>query len=163
MSRYMATQTLLSSTMASSQNSTVWQGLAVGCLDRDHNMKSFGEAERKQFLINATSPHTMGACQSYQYQTQCLGWPAPLQNPQHVLNQTAMRLAPPLLMVNSIWDYEASYTWAINALSQAPAATMVTRYGDGHLTYVLGGEGTRIIDAYLVNGTVPQQNLVIQS
>lgn len=94
---------------------------------------------------------------------QCLGWPAPLQNPQHVLNQTAMRMAPPLLMLNSIWDPEASYVWAQNALSQAPTATMVTRNGDGHLTYVLDGVGTRITEAYLINGTVPEQNLVIQS
>lgn len=155
--------TLMSSMMAKSQNDTVWQGLAIGCLDWLHTAKSFSDIEHKVLWLNGTAPHTKGANQSWSYQTLCLGWPAAIQNPQHVLNQTAMKMAPPILFMQSVWDPEASDAWALEAFHQSPTGTMVTRDGDGHLTYPLKGEGSRIIDTYLINGTMPQKGLVIYS
>ncbi|KIN02979.1 hypothetical protein OIDMADRAFT_119587 [Oidiodendron maius Zn] len=155
--------TLLSSGMAKDENSTSWQGLMVGCIDWDRSTTTFAQNEYRQMLANATAPHTRGASQSYQYNTQCINWPVAVQNPQHVLNQTAMRLAPPILMVNSNHDPESSYLWAQNMYTQIPSAVLVTRVGDGHSSYGLGGEATSIIDAYLINGTLPAKFFVVNS
>ncbi|KAK4944652.1 hypothetical protein LTR10_016086 [Elasticomyces elasticus] len=156
--------TALSSAMANmGKNSTVWQGLAVGCLDWAHSTTTFAQNVYKQQLGSAIAPHTKGASQSYRYQTRCIGWPATVVNPPHVLNQTAMKLAPPILLVNSNHDPETSYVWAQNLQTQIPSAVLVTRNGDGHGSLVLGGQASAVIDGYLVNGTLPAQDFVVQS
>lgn len=155
--------TLFSSEMASDVNSTVWQGLAVGCLDWNHGTTTFEENLHRRRLANATAPHTQGASQSYQYNTQCIGWPVPVKNHEHALDQTAMRLAPPILMVNAEHDPESSYLWAQSLRTQIPSAVFVTRRGDGHGSYVLGGQATALIEAYLVNATLPDDGTVVAS
>lgn len=155
--------TLLSSSLATGENSTVWQGLAVGCIDWYHNATTFAQIKEKELVTEATSPRTTGSSQSYRYETQCIGWPVPVQNPQHRLNQTAMKLAPPILMVNANHDPESSYVWAQGLLAQISSGVLVTRDGDGHTGYALHGEATALIDAYLVNGTLPAQGLVVHS
>lgn len=155
--------TLLSSSLATGENSAVWQGLAVGCIDWYHNATTFAQIKEKELVTEATSPRTLGASQSYRYETQCIGWPVPVQNPQHRLNQTAMKLAPPILMVNANHDPESSYVWAQGLLAQISSGVLVTRDGDGHTSYALHGEATALIDAYLVNGTLPAQGLVVHS
>jgi hypothetical protein len=112
---------------------------------------------------NVTAPLVRGASQSYTYNTQCIGWPVQATNGQRALNQTAMRLAPPILMVNANHDPETSYVWAQNLLPQIPSAVLLTRDGDGHTSYGLFGETSRLIDAYLVNGTLPLPGTVVQT
>ncbi|KAI1385698.1 Alpha/Beta hydrolase protein [Hypoxylon trugodes] len=155
--------TFLSSSMAESENSAIWQGLAVGCLDWNHDTATFEDYMYRRYLANATTPRTLGASQSYMYNVQCLGWPAPMRNPQRALNQSSMRLAPPILMVNSEHDPESSYLWAQGLRSQIPSAVFLTRRGDGHSSYNNVGEATRLIEAYLINGTLPEQNVMVES
>ncbi|KAI1416861.1 alpha/beta hydrolase fold-domain-containing protein [Hypoxylon sp. FL1857] len=50
--------TQLSSTIALNGNSTLWQGLAVGCLDWNHGTTTFEENMNRRNLANATAPHT---------------------------------------------------------------------------------------------------------
>ena len=153
----------LSSPLASNNNASAWQGQAVGCLDWVHSTTSFADNEYKQYMTRALAPHTKGASQTYNYQTRCVGWPAPVVNPEHQLNQTAMRLAPPILMVNALHDPESSYVWAQNVRPQISSAVLLTRNGDGHSSFSLGGEATAAIEAYLVNRTLPVQGAVVQS
>ncbi len=74
-----------------------------------------------------------------------------------------MKLAPPILMVNSEHDPESSYLWAQGLRSQIPTAVFVTRRGDGHGSWGLEGEARALMDAFLVNGTLPEQNMVVNS
>ncbi|KIW86891.1 uncharacterized protein Z519_12512 [Cladophialophora bantiana CBS 173.52] len=148
--------TPLSSAMANREkNSTVWPGLAVACLDWNHNTATFAQNKYKQQLESAIAPHTKGASQMYQYQTQCIGWPAP------VVNQTAMKLAPPILMVNSNHDPKSSYVWAQSLRTQVPSAVLVARSSDGHTSFGLGGQASAVVDADLVNRTLPTPNFVV--
>lgn len=96
----------------------------------------------------------------YQYSTQCLGWPSRIVNPPHALN---VREAPPILLVHSLYDPECAYVWAEGARKQIKNSVLLTRNGDGHTSYGLMGEVDSIVDDYLVNLTVPQQNLVVDS
>ncbi len=80
--------------MAGNESGTPWQGLAVGCLDWEDKTATFEENIARRYVANATTPHTQGASQSYQYNTQCIGWPVPVQNPQHLLNQTGYETGP---------------------------------------------------------------------
>ena len=155
--------TQLSSTVALNENSTVWQGLAVGCLDWNHGTTTFEENMNRRNLANATAPHTQGASQSYMYNTQCIGWPVPVKNPQHALNQTAMRLAPPILMVNAYHDPSTSYTWAIGGREQIENAVLLSRDGDSHTSYGLAGEASHIMDEYLLTLKVPKENTVVMT
>lgn len=153
----------LSSGIATSETDPSYPSIAIGCLDWHHNATNLAEVTYKQQMGRYVAPHTKGASQTYRYQTACIGWPAPVQNPNHLLDQTAMSKAPPILMVNSYHDPEASFVWAQGLYAQIPSAVLLSRNGSGHTSYSLGGAATVVIDDYLVNGTLPQQNTVVDS
>jgi pimeloyl-ACP methyl ester carboxylesterase len=83
----------------------------------------------------------------------CLGWPAPVNNPQHPLR---VHNSPTLLMLNSLHDPATAYTWALDAKAQLGAeARFVTYEGWGHGTYGRSDCLTGVVDAYLVSGALP--------
>ncbi|KAL4904588.1 hypothetical protein BDW74DRAFT_154197 [Aspergillus multicolor] len=153
----------LSSSLATSEDDASYPDIAIGCLDWRHESTSLSDLLYKSQLATYLAPHTQGASQSYRYQVSCIGWPAPLANPPHRLNQTNMAKAPPILLVNAYHDPETSYVWANSLLEQIPSGVLVTRDGSGHTSYSLGGEASAVIDAFLVNGTLPRKNLVVDS
>ncbi|KAL2814092.1 Alpha/Beta hydrolase protein [Aspergillus cavernicola] len=148
---------------ATSESDPSYPDIAIGCLDWSHASTTLSEMIYKSQLSTYLAPHTKGATQSYRYQASCIGWPAPLANPLHRLNQTAMAKAPPILMVNAFHDPETSYVWANSLLEQIPSGVLLTRDGNGHTSYSLGGEASTVIDAFLVNGTLPRRNTVVDS
>ncbi|KAL4805904.1 Alpha/Beta hydrolase protein [Aspergillus unguis] len=153
-----------SSSLATSKIDANYPDIAIGCSDWPHDSKSISDVLYKSQLASYLSPHTKGASQSYRYQLQCLGWPAPVSNPPHRLNQTAMAKAPPILMVNAFHDPETSYVWAMTLKEQIPSGVLLTRDGAGHTSYSLqGGETSALIDAFLVNGTLPRENTIAAS
>lgn len=109
-------------------------------------------------LANSIAPHSHGAHQFWQIETQCIGWPAPITNPPARQNITD---TPSLLLVNALYDPETSYTWAVGLMEQVENATLVTRVGDGHTSYALMGAASAIMDAYMVNLTVPEQDTIV--
>ncbi|KAI9376078.1 Alpha/Beta hydrolase protein [Aspergillus egyptiacus] len=153
----------LSSSLATSETDLSYPDIAIGCLDWRHDSSSLSDILYKLQLASYLAPHTKGATQSYRYQVSCIGWPAPLINPPHRLNQTSMAKAPPILMVNSYHDPETSYVWANTMREQIPSGVLLTRDGNGHTSYSLGGETNVLIDAFLVNGTLPRRNTVVDS
>ncbi|KAL4740006.1 hypothetical protein BDV11DRAFT_204616 [Aspergillus similis] len=153
----------LSSSLATSKSDLSYPDIAIGCLDWRHDSTSLSDILYKLQLSSYLAPHTKGASQSYRYQVSCIGWPAPLVNPPHKLNQTSMSKAPPILMVNAFHDPETSYVWANSLLEQIPSGVLLTRDGNGHTSYSLGGEASALIDAFLVNGTLPRRNTVVDS
>ncbi|KAL3471252.1 TAP-like protein-domain-containing protein [Aspergillus californicus] len=148
---------------ATSQTDPSYPDIAIGCLDWSHSSRTLSDLVYKSQLATYLAPHTKGATQSYRYQVACIGWPAPLANPLHRLNQTAMARAPPLLMVNAFHDPETSYVWANSLHEQIPSGVLLTRDGNGHTSYALRGEASAAIDAFLVNGTLPRRNTVVDS
>lgn len=136
-------------------------GIAVQCLDWNHeSATSLAKLKYKEQLASYIAPLTGGGTQSYFSQASCVGWPVPVSNPMHSMNISTKST---VLMVNAYHDPETSYVWANSLKEQFSNAVLLTRDGDGHTSYFLGGETTVAIDAYLVNGTVPEDNLVLSS
>ncbi|KAL4919679.1 TAP-like protein-domain-containing protein [Aspergillus aurantiobrunneus] len=148
---------------ATSELDPSYPDIVIGCLDWSHASTTLSDLVYKSQLSAYLAPHTRGATQSYRYQVACIGWPAPLANPPHRLNATAMAKAPPILMVNAFHDPETSYVWANSLLEQIPSGVLLTRDGNGHTSYSLGGEASALIDDFLVNGTLPRKNTVVDS
>lgn len=144
-----------------SQTSDSYAGIAIVCLDWFHtSANSLAKVKYKQQLASLIAPNTKGASQSYQLQVACVGWPVPVINPPHFMN---INNTAPILMVNSIHDPECSLVWAHSLLEQSQNAVLLTRNGDGHTSYFLKGETTNAIDAYLVNGTLPAPDTILDT
>ena len=69
----------------------------------------------------------------------------------------------PILMVNSLYDPSTSYIWAEGCRQQVGNAVLLGRDGDGHTSYSLAGEASRIIDRYLVTLELPAHGTVVQT
>ncbi|KAF2145850.1 uncharacterized protein K452DRAFT_305792 [Aplosporella prunicola CBS 121167] len=154
---------LLSTPVVHSNTSVLFPSLAVGCLDWEHGAREFADLAYKEAMGRVIAPHTWGMSQSYSYQAGCLGWPVPVTNPQHLANASMTAKAPPLLMVNSEWDPSTSYIWAEGLREQLPSAVLLTREGDGHISYILGGEAAKVIDRYFVNLTLPEDYATVEN
>ena len=114
-------------------------------------------------MASALNPHVGSSSQIWTVQAACVGWPAEVANPPHVLDQQAMRKTPPILMVNSEHDPSTGYSGALSLKEQIPSAVLLTRDGDGHTTYFLHGDTSALIDEYLVSGSVPVDGIVTKS
>ena len=156
--------TLLSTPLAvqgqTEANTALFANIAVGCLDWTHPITTLSGLLYENQAAAAIAPHTQGACQSYGYVASCIGWPAKVQYPPHRMQ---VQDTPPILMVNALHDPETSYTWAVALQEQIPSAVLLTRRGDGHTSYSLGGEAAEAMDAFLIEGKVPEANTVVDS
>ncbi|PWY81509.1 alpha/beta-hydrolase [Aspergillus sclerotioniger CBS 115572] len=152
--------TLLSTQLALDSSSSLFPELAIYCLDWSQDSRSLADVRNKQEMTATLMPHTRGAVEANMPQVQCLGWPFPVQNPEHNarINNTS-----PILLVNAQYDPLTSLTWAVGLQDQIRESVLLTRAGDGHTSYVLQGETSRAIDAYLVNLTLPAANTVLPS
>ncbi|KAI0403507.1 TAP-like protein-domain-containing protein [Xylaria palmicola] len=142
------------------EDSLLYAGTAIGCQDWAHASTSLTDLVEKQNLGSTFSPLTLGACQSYKLQTSCIGWPAPLSNPPAPVTYKGKK---ELLMVNSLFDPSTSYAWALGLKSEVKNAVLLTRNGSGHTSYTLGGDTTRLTNAYLLNLTLPEPGTITQS
>ncbi|KAL8733937.1 MAG: hypothetical protein Q9181_003388 [Wetmoreana brouardii] len=154
--------TLLSSPLATSETFGAYPGLAIGCQDWLHESTSLADLAYKMRMTSATAPYTRGSTQSYYYQTNCLGWPASTTNPQRPLSRR-VKEAPPILLVNALYDPSTSIVWATEIQRQLSNSDLLTRSGSGHTSYQLRGEAAAAIDAFLVDGLLPQQATVVYS
>ena len=141
-------------------NSGFFGGHAVMCLNWPHSSNSISDLLYKQQLIDSIAPHTRGASGSWGQQLGCVGWPAPIRNPPHRVN---VHDAPPMLLVNSLYDPVTSYTWAVSLEEQIPGAVLLTRNGYGNLSYDLDGEAHDVMDSFLLDGKLPARNTVVDS
>jgi pimeloyl-ACP methyl ester carboxylesterase len=128
---------------------------AIWCEDHAWNVDDFADLERLRHAMNRLAPHTRVSTLGWTDVTGCLGWPRPLNNPQHRLD---VRGAPPILMTNGLFDVSTPYPWATNAASQMrQAATLLTYEGTGHGDYVPSPCARAAIDAYLIRLATPQR------
>ena len=154
--------TLLASALATSETFSAYPGLAIGCQDWLHESSSLADITYKIDMTSATAPHTRGSTQSFYYQTNCLGWPAATSNPQRRLGFN-IKKAPPMLLVNALYDPSTSIVWATEIQSQIGNSVLLIRSGSGHTSYQLRGEAAAIIDTFLVEGVLPQQSTIVYS
>lgn len=154
--------TLLSSPLATSETSPAFPGLAIGCQDWLHESTSLADLTYKINMASATAPRMRGSSQSFYYQTNCVGWPAPTRNPQRRLRHSVLR-APPMLLVNALYDPSTSIVWATEIQRQLGDSVLLTRNGSGHTSYQLRGEAAAAIDTFLVEGILPHPATVVAS
>lgn len=153
--------TLFSTTVYDSELSDDYAGIAIVCLDWFHSSAdSLAKVKYKQQLASLIAPNTKGASQTYQLQVACVGWPVPIVNPPRFMN---IRNTVPILMINSVHDPECSLVWAHSLMEQIQNVVLLTRNGNGHTSYFQQGETARAIDAYLINGTLPAQDAVLDT
>ncbi|PYI03935.1 hypothetical protein BO78DRAFT_321509 [Aspergillus sclerotiicarbonarius CBS 121057] len=152
--------TLLSTQLALDASSLLFPELAIYCLDWARGSQSLPEVRNKQRMTATLMPHTRGVVEANMPQVQCLGWPFSVRNPEHnaQINNTT-----PILLVNAQYDPLTSLAWAVGLQDQIRTSVLLTRAGDGHTSYILRGETSRAIDAYLVNLTLPAPNTVLAS
>ncbi|KAF3921988.1 hypothetical protein ABW20_dc0104657 [Dactylellina cionopaga] len=146
--------TLLSTAKATSETSSLYPFVAIGCQDWRHDSDSLANILAKTRMAAVMAPHTKGSTQSYWAQAGCIGWPAPVTNPQRPPKANVQK-APPMLLVNSLYDAETSISWAAGLAAQLPKSVLLTRYGAGHTSYLSGGEAQKIIDKFFVSGKLP--------
>ncbi|KAL8726390.1 MAG: hypothetical protein Q9166_006741 [cf. Caloplaca sp. 2 TL-2023] len=154
--------TLLSSPLATSETAEEYPGLAIGCQDWLHESADLADLRYKINMGSATAPRTRGSTQTYYYQTNCLGWPAPNTNPQRRLSGN-VSAAPPILLVNSLYDPSTSIVWATKIQRQVPKSILLTRSGSGHTSYELRGEAAAAMDAFLIDGVLPRPASIVGS
>ncbi|KAF1982898.1 alpha/beta-hydrolase [Aulographum hederae CBS 113979] len=152
----------LSTPLATSTTSWQYPGLAIGCQDWLHPAQSLQDLQYLYHLTAVTAPLTLGVSQSYYYQTACLGWPAPLTNPQKSLSPN-VKNAPPMLLVNAQFDPSTSIVWATVTQEAVPQSVLLTRVGAGHTSYQLLGEASFAIDRYLMDGILPEKATFVYS
>lgn len=71
--------------------------------------------------------------------------------------------APPILLVGGTNDPATPYAWAQAANTQLTSSVLLTRMGNGHVSYDKSNCAKQAIDAYLIDLTVPAAGTVCRS
>jgi pimeloyl-ACP methyl ester carboxylesterase len=68
--------------------------------------------------------------------------------------------APPILLVGGTGDPATPYTWAQAAHQQIAGSVLLTRDGNGHVSYDKSACAKQLIDAYLIDLAVPAEGTI---
>ncbi len=129
--------------------------LTVFCEDWRFQVRDYREAARLWAQAERLAPHMGMSPLAWGVGAGCLGFGAPVNNPQHRL---PVRGTAPILMTNPLYDPATAHVWATNAARQlGRAATLVTYEGWGHGVYGRGECSTAVTDRYLVDLAVPKR------
>ncbi|MEO6090385.1 MAG: alpha/beta hydrolase [Umezawaea sp.] len=128
----------------------------VFCEDWHLPVRDFAEYRALDAAERAVSPHMRGGGRAHSSITACVGWPDPVNNPQHRLD---IDNAPKILMVNALHDPATAYSWAANAHRQTRGTTVLLTYeGWGHGVYGRSACVDTAVDTYLAKVKTPQRN-----
>lgn len=152
--------TLLSSSLASDEDPSLYAGITIGCQDWSSYASTYEDFQAKKRIGETFSPLNGGACQSWTLQASCVGWPVPIMNPPAKLK---VQTQDPILMVNAIRDPSTSYTWAVGMLEEVQNNVLLTRNGDGHTSWGLGGATTDAINHFLITKELPKAGTVLDT
>jgi len=136
---------------------------AVLCTDFGSPLTSASDVRRIRDVAGALVPLARGVSTSLAYTVYCPGWPAPVRDGPRRLDAGRLREAPPVLLVNSLWDPETSAVWAAGVKEQWPGVVSLWRNGSGHTSYFLKGETSKAVDAFLVDGKMPDDQTILTS
>lgn len=87
----------------------------------------------------------------------CESWPFP---PTGVREKITAEGAAPIVVVGTTNDPATPYSWSVSLADQLSSGVLITREGEGHTGY--NKDNTCVdqaVEAYLVDGTVPQDGL----
>lgn len=103
--------------------------------------------------------HPLAAWYNQWYNATCKDWPAPSQEPMKITGADV----PEVLVFNSLHDVATPYEGAKHMHESLPSSTLITAEAGKHGVYALANnpEANRIGTDYLMNGTVPQDNVTI--
>ncbi len=88
---------------------------------------------------------------------QCAVWPAP---PTRTPAPVRAAGAPPILLVSSSGDPATPHVWAQSVASELARAVLVTWQGNDHVAYYYSPCVRSIVQAYLLDGTLPASGTV---
>ncbi|KAF2163156.1 hypothetical protein M409DRAFT_26599 [Zasmidium cellare ATCC 36951] len=147
--------------IAENETSPLWQMQLVNCLDWEHNAASAADLiHQTQFMFTA-APHTRGTAQAYAVNSMCAGWPFAVPDPPHRL--VVEGNVAPVFLLNSLYDPETPFDQAVGLQRQLPGSVLVAVREEGHTSYQYAGEAARLMEAYLVNLTLPEPDTVVDS
>ena len=127
---------------------------AVTCLDRGTDVTAETLADRSEAW--ADEAPTFGPYLAWS-DLVCSTWPTPANGEPRKVSATG---ANPILIVSTTHDPATPYVWAEALAADLDNAKLVTWDQDGHTGYSSGSTCVdEVVDAYLVDGTMPQKNV----
>ncbi|GAA2668125.1 MULTISPECIES: alpha/beta hydrolase [Actinosynnema] len=127
---------------------------AVFCQDWALPVRDFREYAALTARVRRVAPNMGGGQRPDQPIGTCLGRSADVANPQRPLRITG---APKVLMLNGAHDPATPLAGALNAHRQAGGAVVLVTYeGGGHGVYQRSACTRGVVDAYLLDGVVPE-------
>ena len=128
--------------------------VAVNCVDRPvpTDIAAY-EALGSKF---ASASPLFGPAFQYSNLT-CAYWPAKATGSVGPLTAEG---APPILLVGGTGDPATPYAWAQAVNTQLAGSVLLTREGNGHVSYTKSSCAKQLIDAYLIGLTLPPAGTV---
>lgn len=128
--------------------------VAINCLDYPNEVdvdRMRAEADQ----LAALAP-TIGAFRGYG-DVGCSEWPYPAVEEREAVEAAG---AEPILVVGTTGDPATPYRWAMQLAAQLESGVLVTHRGEGHTAYGKNDCIDATVDAYLLEGSVPETDPV---
>ena len=130
---------------------------AIDCLDRPVPMDVAAYDQLGPAFANA-SP-LFGPATQYGFLT-CAYWPV---KPTGHVGPLTVEGAPPILLVGGTNDPATPYAWAQAVSQQIAGSVLLTRQGNGHVSYDKSSCAQQAEDDYLINLTLPDPGTICTS
>jgi pimeloyl-ACP methyl ester carboxylesterase len=148
------------SDIPSSLSPELFAGTTIACQDWAPKEASFADFQAKVRMAEVFAPLNKGACQGYQIQAACVGWPFPARNP---LAKLDVKTKDPILLVNALRDPSTSYAWAVGMLGEIENRVLLTRNVSGHTSWSLNGATSAAINHFLITKELPAPGTILSS
>jgi pimeloyl-ACP methyl ester carboxylesterase len=125
---------------------------AILCSDWHWDVSSFDELDTYRQRLETLFPHTR-LSPFWSDVDSCLGWPGPVNNPQHRLKIDDD--IPPTLMVKASEDVSTPKAWNYAAAEQIPGSRLLEYDGVGHGQYNRSTCARAYIENYLITLNLP--------
>jgi pimeloyl-ACP methyl ester carboxylesterase len=131
-----------------------YPAVAIFCSDYDLPVRDYAEYAALLRRSKALAPDMRYSTFASYGTAACLGWPRPVNNPQHRLR--VRHSATPLLLVNARHDPATGHAWAANVARQlGDQAVLLTYEGWGHIAYGRSTCVDDVVDRYLFTRALP--------
>jgi hypothetical protein len=87
----------------------------------------------------------------------CAYWPI---KPKGKVGPITADGAPPILLIGGTGDPATPYAWAKAVNNMLTGSVLLTREGNGHVSYDKSACAKQVIDAYLIDLTLPPPGMV---
>lgn len=140
---------------------------AITCQDWAHPDVSPADIEYKKLLAWSEAPLLRGISPEFDFQWQCIGWPAPKRNPPHKIDIPRNSSMPTTFLIATEYDPATPLAMAVNLREQIGkdrAVLAVRKNAAGHAAYfqpdAQGGKALAAMNEYLLTGKAPAQGTI---